>query len=203
MPTFDVLLADNDSDADGAFDRDEVPDDLYVFHRPEIGGIDNTELKFGMIFGGFDQNQDGVLNRDEWDAFRKMLDDWDSHGMVKLKRGGRGDVSLTHVAWKEDRAVPEVPSPLVVGPNVYMVKNGGILTCMDKQTGRVLFRSRLGPVGAYFASLVEAGDKIYASSLEGVVVVFAAGDRLQVLARNDLQEPIAATPAIVDDTLYV
>ena len=106
MPTFDVLLADHDSDTDGAVDRDEIPDDLYLFQRPEIGAIRNTELKFRVIFGSRDLNQDGVLDRDEWDAFRKWYDDLDSHGMVKLKRGGQGNVTLTHVAWKENRAVP-------------------------------------------------------------------------------------------------
>ena len=32
---------------------------------------------------------------------------------------------------------------------------------------------------------------------------FHAGDRLEVLARNDLAEPVFATPAIADGTLYV
>jgi hypothetical protein len=35
------------------------------------------------------------------------------------------------------------------------------------------------------------------------VVVFAARDKLDVLARNDLGEEIFATPAVAEGTLYV
>jgi hypothetical protein len=35
------------------------------------------------------------------------------------------------------------------------------------------------------------------------VTVFKPGDELNVLARNDLNERIMATPAIVDGTIYV
>jgi len=45
--------------------------------------------------------------------------------------------------------------------------------------------------------------KIFASSRRGVVTVFEVGDKLKVLARNDLKERIMATPAIVDGKLYV
>jgi len=50
---------------------------------------------------------------------------------------------------------------------------------------------------------VAASGRIYAASVSGVVVVFEAGDTLKVLARNELGERISATPAIVQNTLYV
>ena len=45
--------------------------------------------------------------------------------------------------------------------------------------------------------------KIYVPSARGVITVFAPGDDLNVLARNDLKERMMATPAIVDGTIYV
>jgi len=36
-----------------------------------------------------------------------------------------------------------------------------------------------------------------------VLVVFKPGDRFEVLARNDLMEGIVATPALVDNKIYV
>jgi outer membrane protein assembly factor BamB len=49
-----------------------------------------------------------------------------------------------------------------------------------------------------------AGDgKLYVASQHGVLVVFAVGDKLQVLARNDLGEAIQATPALVDGKIYL
>jgi len=36
--------------------------------------------------------------------------------------GGRGDVSKTHVVWKENKQVPEVPSPLYHQGRLYLVR---------------------------------------------------------------------------------
>ena len=67
----------------------------------------------------------------------------------------------------------------------------------------MLYRGRLGATGPYFASPVAGDGKVYAASRDGVGVVFAAGDELKILGRNDLAELIAATPALVDGKLYV
>ena len=44
---------------------------------------------------------------------------------------------------------------------------------------------------------------MYFASAEGVISVVAPGEQLKVIARNDLGEPIYATPAIVDNKIYV
>jgi outer membrane protein assembly factor BamB len=67
----------------------------------------------------------------------------------------------------------------------------------------VLDRQRLGALGQYVASPVAADGRIYAASETGIIVVFRAGDVLEILARNDLGERIVATPAIADDKLYI
>jgi len=56
---------------------------------------------------------------------------------------------------------------------------------------------------AYYSSPVAADDKVYIASAEGVVVVLDAGEELKVLARNQLDSPILATPALVDGKIYV
>jgi outer membrane protein assembly factor BamB len=83
------------------------------------------------------------------------------------------------------------------------VKSGGVVTCREPATGKLLFEDRLGSPGGYFASPVASGGKIYAASDTGKVTVFEAKDSLNVLARNDLGEPIWATPAIVGANIYI
>jgi outer membrane protein assembly factor BamB len=107
------------------------------------------------------------------------------------------------VAWREKRAVPEVASPVAYRGRVYMVRDGGVVSCLDAATGKLLYRERLGPGGPYFASPVAGDGRVYAASGRGAVTVFAAGDEFRVLARNDLREPVCATPAIADGKLYV
>jgi outer membrane protein assembly factor BamB len=84
-----------------------------------------------------------------------------------------------------------------------MIKNGGIVSCMDAKTGKLLYRERLGAASPYFSSPICADGRIYIASDKGVITVFAAGDTLQVLARNNLKEQVFATPAVVDNKLYV
>jgi outer membrane protein assembly factor BamB len=96
-----------------------------------------------------------------------------------------------------------VPSPLVYQNRVYLMRNGGIVSCLDATTGKLVYRARLGAGGPYYSSPIEAGNRLIVASGDGTVVVFTAGDTLDVLARNDLGEPIFATPAVSNGVLYV
>ena len=58
-------------------------------------------------------------------------------------------------------------------------------------------------MGAYIASPIAAGDKIITASQKGVVSVLQAGDKLEVLAQNDFEEQILATPALAGNRLYL
>ena len=183
--------------------KQEVPDDLDLFRRLEVPG---TELRLKVLFGDMDANSDGQVSRVEWDKFlQDSREFWVQlqNGLLAIKPGGKGDVTATHILWRENKALPEVPSPLHYSERIYLVRDGGIVTCLEAKTGRLLYRGRLGATGPYFASPVAGAGKVYAASREGAVVVFAAGDELKILARNDLDESIAATPALVDGKLYV
>lgn len=81
---------------------------------------------------------------------------------------------------------------------------GGPFGETDQLPRRVVYRSRLGAPGPYFSSPIAAGGRPVVGSGDGLVVVFAPGDELRVLARNDVGEPIYATPAVSPEgTLYV
>ncbi|MBM3839914.1 MAG: hypothetical protein FJ398_18480, partial [Verrucomicrobia bacterium] len=126
------------------------------------------------------------------------------NAVFAVRPGGRGDITESHLAWKQTRGLPYVPSPLFYEGRVYVIKNGGMASCYEARTGRVLYQEeRLGALGDYYASPVAADGKIYYASQQGVVTVVKAGDTFHVLARNDLEEQIMATPAIVDGNIYL
>jgi outer membrane protein assembly factor BamB len=75
------------------------------------------------------------------------------------------------------------------------------VSCLDVSTGREHWRERVG--GNYHSSPLAIGKRIFCGSRQGEMVVLAADRDFQVLARNDLGEPIHATPAIAHDRLYV
>jgi outer membrane protein assembly factor BamB len=99
--------------------------------------------------------------------------------------------------------VPGVPSPLYYKGFLYSFVNGGIVFCREAKTGKLIYSGRIGASGYYYSSPVAADDKVYIASAEGVVVVLDAGEELKVLARNQLDSPILATPALVDGKIYV
>jgi outer membrane protein assembly factor BamB len=204
LPPFEDLQRQHDKDRDGLLSLEEIPADLLVFRRPEAPDVPNATMTVRGFFNRFNANKDGGIDRSEWDTalalVRKLTFD---HGLLAIQTGGRGDVTTTHVRWKEKSAVPEVPSPLVFGDCVYLLRNGGILTCLDRTSGKVVYRQRVGAGGPYYASPVVAGNKLYVTSGDGVVTVLGTGLSLEVLARNDLDDPVLASPAFADRAVYV
>jgi outer membrane protein assembly factor BamB len=108
------------------------------------------------------------------------------------------------VRWQYYKSLPNVPSPLLYGEIVYLVKDGGIVTSLDKRTGEVLKQGRLREaMDRYFSSPVAAGGKVFMASEPGVVSVLRHGKEWEVLAANTLDGECHATPVIMDGKLYV
>lgn len=105
------------------------------------------------------------------------------------------------VAYEITRSVPLVPTPLVVGQRLYQWGDNGVVSCLDVSDGKVIWTERVG--GNFFGSPVCVADRLYCISKTGEVVVLAASDTFQILARVPLGEPSFATPAIADGVMYL
>lgn len=114
--------------------------------------------------------------------------------LLAIRTDGRGDVSKSHVAWTVDKQVPRKPSLILVGEQLYMVNDGGVLTCMDASTGKTLWVKRLG--GDFSASPTFVDGKLYFLNQQGKAWVLRPGDRYDEIAENTLSEGFMASPAI-------
>ena len=114
---------------------------------------------------------------------------------------GQGDVTRTHVAWKLPTPIGFMPSPLLVGRELYLLGDDGFISCLDASNGEVLGKFRAS--GSYAASPVHAAGRIYCFSREGKAVVLAANKTLTLLAENQLDGPVFASPALVDSAIYL
>jgi len=203
LPDFATLIRDHDADKSGTINQAEMKSSgIVVASRPDVPDVPGAS--FGVPF--VDQDKDGEMAAKEWEFVLQAVEKMKmvQHGLLAIRTDGQGDVTATHVAWRENKSIPEVPSPLVFGQHVYYVRNGGILSCLDVASGKVLYRERLGAPGPFYSSPVEAGGRLYVGSGEGLMVVFAPGGTMNVLARNDLGAPIYATPAFAPEgILYV
>lgn len=206
LPDFETLVKQNDKDGDGLVSESEFPDNLAIARRPELeDNVEGAHFLIKRFFQGVDRNQDGSLDQTEWKGIVDSTSRFQEHkhGLVAIKHVGENDTATAQIVWQENKSVAEVPSPLYYDGRVYMIKNGGIVSCLDAESGKLLFRERLGAAGPYFSSPICADGKIYIASGKEVITVFAAGDTLQVLARNKLGEQVFATPAVVEHKLYV
>jgi outer membrane protein assembly factor BamB len=121
--------------------------------------------------------------------------------LLAVRPDGSGDVTRTHVAWRLARGVPFTPSPILVGDELYIVSDLGVATCLDAETGGVLWTERLG--GNYSASPVFADGRLYFQSEEGLTTVLAPGRQFRVLARSELAEATLASMAVSNGSFYL
>ena len=118
----------------------------------------------------------------------------------------RGDIADTGaIVWQLDRDTPYVPSPLLYDDALYLLKsNDGILSAFDPLTGEPHYAlQRLQGVPNVFASPVGAAGRVYITGRDGATQVIRKGPRYEVLAVNRLDDGFDASPALVDDELYL
>jgi len=104
--------------------------------------------------------------------------------------------------WSERRGAPESSTPVLWGDLLFATTDNGILQALDAATGTLLWRTRL-PAGNYRASLVAGDGKLYATSADCVISVFAAEAEMRPIAANELGGRCDATPAIAAGDLVV
>lgn len=121
--------------------------------------------------------------------------------LFAVRLGGRGDVTKSHVAWSYRKGVSHTPSLLVVGDELYMVSDNGIATCLDARTGEEIWRQRLE--GAYSASPVLAGGRIYFLNEEGLTTVIKPGREYEKLAESRVAGRTLASIAPVDGMVFL
>jgi outer membrane protein assembly factor BamB len=121
--------------------------------------------------------------------------------LLAVRLGGKGDVTKSHLAWKCLQGVPLKPSPVVSGGLIFMVNDGGVATCLEAETGAVVWKERIG--GEYSASPVLAEGRVYFPSEEGKVTVVEAGRTWKQIASNKLPDGFLASPAIAGKSLFL
>lgn len=118
-----------------------------------------------------------------------------------IRPGGSGVVNDTHVQWIVPRNVPQKPSILLVNDLLFMVDDGGIVTCLEAKTGKDVWRQRVK--GKHSASPIYAAGRIYLFSEDGPVSVIEAGPTFKLLAENVLDEGFMASPAVIGRSLII
>lgn len=121
--------------------------------------------------------------------------------VLAIRPDGKGNVTDTHIAWRDTVGASYVPSPVVSGDFFVLVADNGVASCFVAATGERLWRERLP--GGHSASLLAANGLVYFVSDAGIVSVVKPGRTFDVVAQTELGEKVSASPAVYDNHLFL
>ena len=116
-----------------------------------------------------------------------------------------GDLQDTPaVVWSHAKNTPYVPSVVVNEGLVYFLKHyRNILSCLDARTGEVQYETRIEGLTSVWSSLAVAAGRLYVVGRDGKTAVIKLGPTYELLALNELDDRIDASPVFVGDRLYL
>lgn len=126
---------------------------------------------------------------------------WSTGQLLAVKPDGRGDVTATHIVWRVTQGVPKKPSLVLAGDLLFMINDVGVTTCLEAQTGTMVWKARLA--GEYSASPILADNRIYFFNEDGKATVIEAGREFKILGENLLDDGFMASPAAAGGALFL
>jgi len=123
--------------------------------------------------------------------------------IMAVRAGGKGDVTKTHVLWKEKEGAG-ICTPVVDGELVYWVN--GRAYCREMTTGKEVYNEVLSEGMMEYPSAVLADGKIFAPTRNGSVFVYSAGKKFEKLAQNEFdgdKSMLHGSPAVSHGRLYL
>jgi len=119
-------------------------------------------------------------------------------------KAANGDITNlpAQYLWKLPDNTPDVPSPLIHAGLLYLCRENGVLLCVDAKTGEVYYTERTHNY-RHRGSPVYADGKIFLMSADGMVTVVKAGKKFEIVAKNTVDERLAASLAISNGTIYL
>ena len=124
--------------------------------------------------------------------------------LTAIRRGGKGDVTATHVAWTRKDLGADVPTPTAKDGRVYLCTDKGTVACLEAATGTTLWsgaveRNR----NAYSASPVLVEGRLMVTREDGAAAVIDVADGFKVVGGGSVDEMTVATPVCVDGAIFL
>lgn len=125
---------------------------------------------------------------------------WPKQVLLAIRPDGQGNVTQTHVAWRDTKGAPYVPSMIVAGDYLLTVNNGGVAFCYEAATGKVFWQEKLG---RHHASPVLVNGLVFFINDDGEINVIRPGEAFERVAKYNLGESCYASPAISQGQVFL
>ena len=128
--------------------------------------------------------------------------DRDRPEMWAINPNGSGDITETHIEWKETKRMPPRASPIIIKGLLFVVDRNGYISCIEAKTGKPIWQKRMK--GRFSASPILANNLIYFFNEDTVCTIIKPTRELEIVAENKLSEDkLMATPAFDENSIYI
>jgi len=125
---------------------------------------------------------------------------WPKTALYAIRPDGLGNVTKTHVAWRDEKGAPYICSPLVAGDYLLTIHNAGRVYCYQADTGKILWAENLG---RHHASPLLVRGLVFFINDKGHINVVKPGPTFESVAEYELGEQNYASPAISDGQVFL
>ena len=127
--------------------------------------------------------------------------------LTAIRRGGKGDVTASHVAWVRKDLGVDVPTPAVKDGRILVCTDKGRVECLDAATGKTLWQGELPKNrNAYSSSPVIADGRVIVTREDGRSSLLSwpkAAGGFELLGEGTVEEMTVATPVCVDGIVFL
>ena len=128
--------------------------------------------------------------------------DRDRPEMWAINPNGSGDITETHIEWKETKRMPPRASPIIIKGLLFVVDRNGYISCIEAKTGKSIWQKRMK--GRFSASPILANNLIYFFNEDTVCTIIKPTRELEIVAENKLSDDkLMATPALDENSIYI
>jgi len=123
--------------------------------------------------------------------------------LLAVSPDGIGDITGTNVLWKkpDDLSRNHCLTPVIINGLIYTINTMNNLRCLDAETGEEIWSAHL--TSNYDASPVYVNGNIWFFSVKGEVLVIKADRKYEVVAKNQMDSGIWATPAVLRNSVIL
>ena len=128
--------------------------------------------------------------------------DRDRPEMWAINPNGSGDITETHIEWKETKRMPPRASPIIIKGLLFVVDRNGYISCIEAKSGKSIWQKRMK--GRFSASPILANNLIYFFNEDTVCTIIKPTRELEIVAENKLSDDkLMATPAFDENSIYI
>ncbi len=112
------------------------------------------------------------------------------------------ETSNEYVKWSLPQGGSYMHSLLLYNNRLYNVNWNGTVVCLDPESGKEIFRGKIGKAKSFIASPVASDGKIYIVDEDGTIYIIRDGDSFEVLNEIPLKDICMTAPSITDGMIY-